>query len=111
VLKITCCVPAQVTIHAASPAFEGDLIMATFQLTYTFHCRTCDSANKDELFVAAVDRTELERIMRQAHLGCKFCGAPSAIKSQVKMAVAEASAPLPDYRWHGVAPITDSESG
>ena len=65
--------------------------MATFQLSYTFRCGKCDSANNDELLVAAVDRTELERIMRQAHLGCKFCGSPSAIGSQITMAVDEAT--------------------
>ena len=84
--------------------------MATFQLTYTFRCGKCDSANDDKLFLAAESRPELERILQQAHLGCKFCGSPSAIGSQVTMAVDEAVPPLPDCRWHGIERITDSDS-
>jgi len=53
--------------------------VATFLLTYTFRCGTCDSANHDKLLLAADSRSQLERTMRQVHLGCKFCGSPAAV--------------------------------
>ena len=47
--------------------------MAAFLLTYAFRCGEGNSANTGKLLLAADNRTELERIICQTYLGCKFC--------------------------------------
>ena len=68
-----------------SPGLDGDLPMATFVLTYAFRCGTCNATNDDKLVLASNSRKELARTMRRTHLGCKFCGSPTADRDSVMM--------------------------
>ena len=63
--------------------------MATFLLTYAFRCGTCDTANNDKLVLAADSRRKLAGTMRRAHLGCRFCGSPTAVHGGAEVSIDE----------------------
>ncbi len=65
--------------------------MATFLLTYAFRCGTCNSTNDDRLVLVGDSRSGLEATMRRIHLGCKFCGSPTAVSNRMKMSLDEAT--------------------
>jgi len=63
--------------------------MATFLLTYAFRCGTCNTANNDKLVLAADSRRKLAGTMRRTHLGCRFCGSPTAVHGGAKVSICE----------------------
>jgi len=83
--------------------------VATFLLTYEFRCGKCDSNNNDQFLLAADSRSELERTIRQVHLGCKFCGSATAVNKQMKMLLDEATAPAVVKGRRGITEIRDAD--
>ena len=63
--------------------------MATFLLTYAFRCGTCDTAINEILVLAADSRRKLAGTVRRVHLGCRFCGSPTAVHGAAKMSIYE----------------------
>ena len=61
--------------------------MATFLLTYAFRCGTCDTANNDKLVLAADSRRKLAGTVRRVHLGCRFCGSPTAVRGGAEVSI------------------------